>query len=207
MKVINGQDKRVGEIAFTHLTDDLPENGEILRMIDKKSTHKISGSYGEIEIPSSRETTHLAACSEVANADFSSWDDKKIGIIIPLEGLPKDLNVTSYNPADFQIKDKVQIPEGAYIICPKDMAQEARQKNPGINVLPYEGQNVRGLVNSALVYLGYEYEWLGTLGFIDFLDNGATRNRYIEEIADHFGIKEENINLTPHCHTDEIKLD
>lgn len=134
-------------IAFTHLTDYLPENGEILRMIDKGAKHTLSGEWGEITVNESRETTHLAACSEVADVDFNSWADKKIGIIIPLDGLPKDLNVTSYSPADFQVKDKVKI---RYIICPKDMADEAKRKNPNIDVIVYEGKNVRGFGKSCI---------------------------------------------------------
>ena len=175
-------------IEFTHLTDYLPENGEILRMIDKGARHKISGEWGEVEIDPARETTHLAACSEVANVYGSSWDNKKIGIILPLNGLAKDMNITSYSPADFQIRSKVRIPNNGYIICPKDMVDEAKQKNPNLNIIGYEGENVRGLVNQMLVYLGYDYSRVGEDGFISEIQTSI----YKEKIEEYFGIKEPN---------------
>lgn len=173
-------------IAFTHLTDYLPENGEILRMIDKGARHKISGEWGEVEIDPARETTHLAACSEVANVYGSSWDSKKIGIILPLNGLEKDMNITSYSPADFQIRSKVKIPNNGYIICPKDMVDEAKQKNPNLNIIGYEGENVRGLVNQMLVYLGYDYSRVGEKRFKSEMQTSI----YKEKIEEYFGIKE-----------------
>ncbi len=173
-------------IAFTHLTDYLPENGEILRMIDKGARHKISGEWGEVEIDPARGTTHLAACSEVANVYGSSWDNKKIGIILPLNGLEKDMNITSYSPADFQIRSKVRIPNNGYIICPKDMVDEAKQKNPNLNIIGYEGENVRGLVNQMLVYLGYDYSRVGEKRFKSEMQTSI----YKEKIEEYFGIKE-----------------
>lgn len=173
-------------IAFTHLTDYLPENGEILRMIDKGARHKISGEWGEVEIDPARGTTHLAACSEVANVYGSSWDNKKIGIILPLNGLEKDMNITSYSPADFQIRSKVRIPNNGYIICPKDMVDEANQKNPNLNIIGYEGENVRGLVNQMLVYLGYDYSRVGENRFKSEMQTSI----YKEKIEEYFGIKE-----------------
>ena len=157
----------INGIAFTHLTDYLPENGEILRMIDKSAKHIESKEWGEISVSPARETIHLAACSEVANVDFSSWDDRRIGIILPLKGFSKDINITSFNPADTQIKGSVKIPDSGYIICPKDMMEEAKQKNPNINVIGYEGENVRGLVNQMLVNLGYDFYKVGTYDFLD----------------------------------------
>ena len=173
-------------IAFTHLTDYLPENGEILRMIDKGARHKISGEWGEVEIDPARGTTHLAAFSEVANVYGSSWDNKKIGIILPLNGLEKDMNITSYSPADFQIRSKVRIPNNGYIICPKDMVDEAKQKNPNLNIIGYEGENVRGLVNQMLVYLGYDYSRVGEKRFKSEMQTSI----YKEKIEEYFGIKE-----------------
>ncbi|MBO4816279.1 MAG: hypothetical protein J5507_05180 [Clostridia bacterium] len=184
-------------IAFTHLTDYLPENGEILRMIDKGARHKISGEWGEVEIDPTRGTTHLAACSEVANVYGSSWDNKKIGIILPLNGLEKDINITSYSPADFQIRSKVRIPNNGYIICPKDMVDEAKQKNPNLNIIGYEGENVRGLVNQMLVYLGYDYSRVGEDGFISEIQTSI----YKEKIEEYFGIKEPN--FVRHVNTKE----
>ena len=204
-KLKNTQQYGSKGIAFTHLTDYLPENGEILRMIDKGAKHTLSGEWGEITVNPSRETTHMAACSEVADVDFNSWEDKKIGIIIPLDGLPKDLNVTSYSPADFQVKDKLIIPDGGYIICPKDMADEAKQKNANINVIVYEGENVRGLVNRVLTYLGYDYMQVGPYDFVAHfgeIDN-SFKVTYIRKIKEHFGIKD--ANLDSHRNSKEYK--
>ena len=124
--------------------------------------------------------------SEVANVYGSSWDNKKIGIILPLNGLEKDMNITSYSPADFQIRSKVRIPNNGYIICPKDMVDEAKQKNPNLNIIGYEGENVRGLVNQMLVYLGYDYSRVGEKRFKSEMQTSI----YKEKIEEYFGIKE-----------------
>ena len=190
-KIMQGEISHVGNrsgkgIAFIRLTDSMPKDNTIYRRIDENSMQTIKGKFGEIHIPSSRETTHLSACSEVANVDFSGWDNKKIAIIIPLTDMSKNLKITSYSPADFQIKGKVPIPSSGWIICPKSQVELARQNNPGCNIMPYEGENVRGFANTLLSYLGYTYSKVTTYNF----ENMNHINWYDTTIKEYFGLSE-----------------
>ena len=123
----------------------------------EKSAVHINGTWYEYSYDREMDTIHMAMNNEVSSHDMGNWDDCKYSILIPFEDIPNE-KVGAAAPMDTFTKGGIELPEGAWILCPKDEAEKVKQFNPQVHVLGYEGENALGFSGPFLTQLGYRAE-------------------------------------------------
>ena len=179
-----------GEYALVHLTDYIPKNNQISRMIDKNAVHTIEGSFGSFQVMPPRETTHFCVNCPVPDANLSSWQEKKYAVIIPIMQIPKDAKIASANSADFIIKDKVKLTKECYIICNEKDYEEIKKENLVATIIAVEKGEVYHYIPTILNLLDFAYLPQDNWGFI----NQAEEKPYKMYIENRFG----KVSYIPH---------
>ena len=174
-----GKIEKTGGHVLVHLTDYMPKNNKILRMVDKGAKHTVEKSYGTLEVEPFRETTHLCVDGAVQKiVGVSEWGERKYAVIIPMDEVIDNKNVTSTKSVDFTIKGSVEITDKCYILCPEGEEEIVRANNPNAQVVAYHGKDVWDFANSFIQAIGYEYIPNGDLSFVN-----KEKQQHYEEYA------------------------
>ena len=162
----NRQIKGIEEIApenlvLVHMTDYLPENGVIKSTREATRDANGAGLY--------RDTVHFALNHGVYEHQLNSWNDKKVAVLAPLDGVmkssPKE-NIVGGTIMDFFIKKSVKIPKGSVIVRHNPDVPQGKlnvinaeeidefKNTRGITVLE-TSDNVKDTANKAVKMMGY----------------------------------------------------
>ena len=181
-----------------HKTRYIPENNMIRTAKDSNVKEKrnitLNGVNYEYSFKNERNTIHMALNDEVSSHTFGSWDDCKYSILVPLEDIPNE-KIGQAAPIDTFTIGSLELTNKSWILCPKEKVSEIKNKNPLVNVLGYEGENVKGFSKPFLTQLGYRGEDVGMWSWDD------------EESKEQFYdlMKKEHIDTTPHSFTTFFK--
>jgi hypothetical protein len=74
--------------------------------------------------------------------------------------MPLD-KLRSYASMDTYFEGSISLPPGSMLLCPIEEMDEAVKLNPGLNVLPYKGNNALNYANVMVSMLGYKLEGIG----------------------------------------------
>ena len=151
--------KNLDDLVLVHKTKYMPSNNEIKTTSNSNaSANRIiqidDNTTIDVDIKLFRETIHFAVNGEVTSHEKGDFNNRKYAIIIPLKNVK---NIKTFSPVDTYTLGNVDI-SGGYILCPKEEMEEAKTKNPKLNVIGYEGQDVMGYANVLITMLGYKYE-------------------------------------------------
>ena len=98
---------------------------------------------------------HFTANNEV-NTDhgYLNCDDCKYAVLIPFVDIPKD-NIKGEESDMYTVNGGPTLTGNSYILCPKGKKEEVEKSNPGVQIIEYEGESVRGYAGAFLSTLGY----------------------------------------------------
>ncbi|HBG48654.1 MAG TPA: hypothetical protein DDW90_03970 [Cyanobacteria bacterium UBA9971] len=148
-------------LVAVHLTDYMPVNGII--KTTRAATKDANGASAY------RNTVHFALNHGVYEHQLGNWNDKKIAVLAPLDGIMRSNsreNIIGGEIKDFFIKDSVKLPEGSIIVRHNPDIPNGKLKvingeaidefknTKGIKVLETSG-NVRETANKAVEMMGY----------------------------------------------------
>lgn len=138
------------EYILIHLTDYMPENGTIYSNKGKGVEHEQDTPFGKIKFKDGRDTVHFAVNGCVSDHGNGGWKNKKYAILIPMLDMIKENgdNIGSVRTNDFYVRGNVTIPNNAIILAPSAEHEATLQANNSINVLSYQGNDVRNYIQS-----------------------------------------------------------
>lgn len=179
--------KSTDDFILVHKTDYIPEDSRIRTSkesgVQAKSEMKIGDEYYNYYYSSERDTIHFAVNAEVGDHEYGSWHNCKYAVLIPFNGIPKErMGVVAAQ--DTFTKGGVNLPDNAYILCPKGEKEKLQKKNPNITIIEYDGPNVSGYADALVRGLGYREESCGKWGWAN-----KEHNQKFDEIMEKEGFE------------------
>lgn len=179
--------KNMNDFILVHKTDYIPENSRIKTSKESgvkiKSEIKVGDRYYDYYYQSERDTLHFAVNAEVADHEYGSWHECKYAVLLPFVSIPKE-KIGVAAAQDTFSKGGVDLPDNAYILCPKGEKDIIKSMNPNVNIIEYDGANVSGYADALVKGLGYRQETCGKWGWIN-----KENNRIFDDIMEREGFK------------------
>ena len=190
--------KSLEDFMLVHKTKYPPEQSKIKSAKEAKSMYNlevmINNQNYTYQYQQERNTVHFAVNHEVISHEDGQWDDTKYAILIPFEDIQKE-QIGCAEPVDTFTVGGVKLTPNSWILCPKGEKDKIENSNPGVQIMEYDGENVKGYPNVLLHNLGYQIE------------NGGKWKWYEEKSQEQFEeiIKKENIKRGHHSFTEYSK--
>ena len=200
--------KTIEDLALVHKTKFLPINGVIYTPRETKALVKeeiiIDGKEYEYEHEVGNNTVHFAVNGPVSDHFEGTWSGCQYAVIIPFDKVNKD-NLICMSEEDTWFENKVKLPEGSFIICPKEEKELARKRNPHETIICCDSSKI-GLddaIRCVLMYNGYKNKRIDTHSwFNDHLNKIA-----LEDNENFLKIKRDNNIIDKDGnHADSINL-
>lgn len=117
---------------------------------------KLNEKKYDFEIPNMRDTVHFTVNNEV-NTDhgYLNCDDCRYAVLIPMSDVIREQEMKGEAADIYTVEGGPKISVNSYILCPKGEGEKLRASNPGVNIIEYEGESVRGYAKAFLSTLGY----------------------------------------------------
>lgn len=171
-----GEFQRLEDFMLVHVTRFAPTESKIKSPKEAGASHsgftiKFGGKEYTYDFPYMRDTVHFTVNNEV-NTDhgYLNCDDCKYAILIPLADIPTER--MKGEAADmYTVNGGANLTCNSYILCPKGKAKELMKNNPGVNVIEYVGESVRGYATAFLSTLGYRQSITNAHSFRDEKDS------------------------------------
>lgn len=186
------------DFMLVHKTKYPPKQSKIKSSKEAKSMYDIEielndKSY-ESQYAQERNTVHFAINHEVMSHEAGEWDDTKYAILIPFEDVPKS-QVGCAEPIDTFVVGGVNLTSNSWILCPKGEKEKIQKNNPKVQIMEYDGENVKDYPEILLHELGYQIE------------NGGKWKWINEEAQEQFGkiMEKESIERGHHSFTEYSK--
>lgn len=175
-KVYSSED----EFVFIHKTNYMPENNRVVSSSTSGKTYKTRHYLDNIdinlELPYTDDTVHFLINSEVIdggkNRNFG-FGGRKYAVIVPGSKEVFD-SIEFFSGDDVEFKDYVLL-NGCYIICPLHELDIVKEKNPLVNVIPYEGKYIDGYAEAFALKLGFTIENVSTENWLMWENEPAKR--------------------------------
>lgn len=168
------EEKGLDSLILVHKTRYIPNNSTIKSPKDAEAKVQaettIEGKKYDYAYKRARNTVHFAVNGEVLSHGLGGWDDCKYVILIPFTDIPKE-QIMSAAPMDTYTYGSVKLTPNTWILCPKGEIEEISKKNPGVQVLEYDGESVHGFANAFISTLGYRTEEIGEMKWGDNISN------------------------------------
>ena len=168
------EEKGLDSLILVHKTRYIPNNSTIKSPKDAEAKGQaettIEGKKYDYAYKRARNTVHFAVNGEVLSHGLGGWDDCKYVILIPFTDIPKE-QIMSAAPMDTYTYGSVKLTPNTWILCPKGEIEEISKKNPGVQVLEYDGESVHGFANAFISTLGYRTEEIGEMKWGDNISN------------------------------------
>ena len=149
---------------------------------------KYSYSY---EVP--RDTLHTSMNGEVSSHFYGNFEDRKYATLQPFAEVD-NRQVAAAVPNDTYTHGGIPLSRNAWLLCPASEVAKAKQQNPNINVLGYQGDSVKGFADPFLSQLGYRAQEVGQWGW----ELGSKAQDQFYQIA-----QRENFRIQQHTDTTE----
>ena len=193
--------KVLEDFMLVHVTRFAPTESKIKSPKESGAIQSgFSIKFGESEysydIPYMRDTVHFTVNNEVNTGHgYLDCDDCRYAVLTPLADIPTDR--MKGEPADmYTMNGGANLTSNSYILCPKGQTEELMKNNPGVNIIEYEGESVRGYATAFLSTLGYRQSDTESHSFRDEKDSLKfikIMQKHGIELAAHFTSKEAEI--------------
>lgn len=186
------------DFMLVHKTKYPPEQSKIKTSKEAKSMYDIEIELNDKSYASQysqeRNTVHFAVNHEVMSHEAGEWDDTKYAILIPFEDVPKS-QIGCAEPVDTFVVGGVALTPNSWILCPKGEKEKIQRDNPKVQIMEYDGENVKEYPNVLLHELGYQIE------------DGGKWQWGNKEAQEQFGeiMEKENIERGHHSFTEYSK--
>ena len=192
------EEKGLDSLILVHKTRYIP-NGSVIKSpkdaeAKEQAETTIEGKKYDYAYKRARNTVHFAVNGEVLSHGLGGWDDCKYAILIPFTDIPKE-QIMNAAPMDTYTYGSVKLTPDTWILCPKGEIEEISKKNPGVQVLEYDGESVHGFADSFISTLGYRTEGIGEMKWIDDISNTQCTGLLLREgfkVSLHRGTRESN---------------
>ena len=192
------EEKGLDSLILVHKTRYIP-NGSVIKSpkdaeAKEQAETTIEGKKYDYAYKRARNTVHFAVNGEVLSHGLGGWDDCKYAILIPFTDIPKE-QIMNAAPMDTFTYGSVKLTPDTWILCPKGEIEEISKKNPGVQVLEYDGESVHGFADSFISTLGYRTEGIGEMKWIDDISNTQCTGLLLREgfkVSLHRGTRESN---------------
>ena len=192
------EEKGLDSLILVHKTRYIPNNSTIKSPKDAEAKEQaetvIEGKRYDYAYKRARNTVHFAVNGEVSSHALGGWDECKYAILIPFTDIPRD-QIMNAAPMDTYTYGSVKLTPNTWILCPKGEIEEASKKNPGVQVLEYDGESVQGFANAFISTLGYRTEEIGEMKWRDDISDIQCIDLLHREgfkIGPHRGTRESN---------------
>lgn len=192
------EEKGLDSLILVHKTRYIP-NGSVIKSpkdaeAKEQAETTIEGKKYDYAYKRARNTVHFAVNGEVLSHGLGGWDDCKYAILIPFTDIPKE-QIMNAAPMDTYTYGSVKLTPDTWILCPKGEIEEISKKNPGVQVLEYDGESVHGFADSFISTLGYRTEGIGEMKWKDDISNTQYTGLLLREgfkVSLHRGTRESN---------------
>lgn len=192
------EEKGLDSLILVHKTRYIP-NGSVIKSpkdaeAKEQAETTIEGKKYDYAYKRARNTVHFAVNGEVLSHGLGGWDDCKYAILIPFTDIPKE-QIMNAAPMDTYTYGSVKLTPDTWILCPKGEIEEISKKNPGVQVLEYDGESVHGFADSFISTLGYRTEGIGEMKWKDDISNTQCTGLLLREgfkVSLHRGTRESN---------------
>ena len=192
------EEKGLDSLILVHKTRYIP-NGSVIKSpkdaeAKEQAETTIEGKKYDYAYKRARNTVHFAVNGEVLSHGLGGWDDCKYAILIPFTDIPKE-QIMNAAPMDTYTYGSVKLTPDTWILCPKGEIEEISKKNPGVQVLEYDGESVHGFADSFISTLGYRTEGIGEMKWKDDISNTQCTGLLLREgfkVGLHRGTRESN---------------
>lgn len=192
------EEKGLNSLILVHKTRYIPNNSTIKSPKDVGASEPanvtIEGKSYDYAYKRARNTVHFAVNGEVLSHGLGGWDDCKYAILIPFTDISKE-QIMNAAPMDTYTYGSVKLTPNTWILCPKGEIEEISKKNPGVQVLEYDGESVHGFADAFISTLGYRTEGIGEMKWKDDISNTQCTGLLLREgfkVAPHRGTRESN---------------
>lgn len=205
----------VEDFMFVHVTRYCPKKSKINS--PREAAGRLTGHSMEIDgvtydydIPYMRDTVHFTVNAEVNTSHgYLNCDDCRYAVLIPFVDVFESQEVKG-EPADmYTINGGPKLTKNSYILCPSDEIEQVINDNPGVTVVGYEGESVRGFSGPFVSTIGYRYsatdahsfiEQKDSLKFLDILKRNGI------ESSSHYYSKERNKEMAYGIFEKELRM-
>ena len=169
--------------VLVHKQDMLPSDNMLRTREDNllETSNIDIANIGEISYPLYRHTLHFSVNGEVGNHAYGDWSKCKCAIIVPFEDVQAN-QIKSAASVDTYVEGNLNLTENSILLCPEEMVEEAKLKNPNIRVYGYKGNSVQGYGNAVVGLLGYKVQEMGMWNWTNQHDQNQYSNM-IKEIT------------------------
>ena len=186
----------ISDLVLVHKTNFIPENGVIKSSRDAGALlddyFEVGGEGYSVKYLYERNTVHFCVNGEVASHSLGDWDKTKYIIITPFDKADKTSFVGGM-AVDLYTEGSFVIPEGSYILCPRNEMELVKNMNPTLKTIGYEGEYAKGYGDFLIRLLGYKKESIGAWAWSNEND-GKIFIEILKEMGlrsdAHFGSKE-----------------
>lgn len=173
---ISSNFKDISDFCFIHKTKEFPSNSVILsesELNTKTNTEMLIGeTFKSLPVKTWEKTVHGTV--NCLNDDLES----KYAVFIPFEDLDKSLLISAL-PNNTFFDSEVSIPDGSYILAPKNELETLAPTQPTMNVIGYDnsGENQQNNLNSALSIL------MNNLGYLEqeYTSSGWDNTKHLHD--------------------------
>lgn len=153
--------KGIEDLMLVHKTKYPPEQSKIKSSKEAESIYDVEIELNDKTYASKyaqeRNTVHFAVNHEVMSHEAGEWDDAKYAVLIPFEDVPKS-QIGCAEPVDTFVVGGVKLTPNSWILCPKGEREKIQKNNPEVQIMEYEGKNVKEYPDVLLHELGYQIE-------------------------------------------------
>lgn len=162
--------RRKSDLIAVHKMDIMP-TGDRLSTVGEEHVQKtdkitLDGKEYQYSYELQRNTMHVSLNDEVSSHLAGNWDNCHYTVLQPFDEIENN-QIGSAMPNDTYTRGGIALSKNAWILCPADEVEAAKQQNPGVHVLGYKGENSKGLAAPFLSQLGYRAESVGQWGWSD----------------------------------------
>ena len=195
----------LNKFMLVHVTNYTPTENQIKTPLQTGQSQKEKIPIGETEMKSFRDSIHFTVNTTVSSHGGGDWSERKYAVFIPMDSFVEKngQRIKSCQVTDFFMVGSTNLPDNAYLLCPQTEIKEIKEKNPNINVIGYQGQNVMPYTQKFLKMLEVSQKEYGPWSYADYNEKDFHTQKELQTmLAQKLG---KTIPNSQHCNTIEHK--
>lgn len=193
------------DLIMVHKSKGMPMGNRLSTQkelgLKNTSNIELDGKKYSYSYETPRDTLHTSMNGEVSSHFYGDWEDSKYATLQPFAEVD-NRKVASAVPNDTYTRGGIPLSRNAWILCPASEVAKAKQQNPNINVLGYQGDNVTGFANPFLSQLGYRAQEVGQWGW----EFGKAQDQFYQ-IAQRENFRTQQHTETTECEDEDLIID
>lgn len=191
------------DLIMVHKSKGMPMGNRLSTQkelgLKNTSNIELDGKKYSYSYETPRDTLHTSMNGEVSSHLYGDWEDSKYATLQPFAEVD-NRKVASAVPNDTYTHGGIPLSRNAWILCPASEVAKAKQQNPNINVLGYQGDNVTGFANPFLSQLGYRAQEVGQWGW----ELGSKAQDQFYQIAQRENFRTQQHTETTECEDEDL---